>query len=149
MIDSHVIRPIEDKFIVVLGNGKEVGVTYDCVSLQLFISDMKYKTLFNMPIEKKDLDRLNLLFSTASFNINGPKKEENMKKHMPFRQAWFELLNGKKVRLSSWKGYWAWENNTIMMHCADGTALDIRKTDNPAFTLSNIATDDWEVVEEK
>ena len=32
---------------------------------------------------------------------------------MPFRYAWFQMLNGKKVKLPSWAGYWAWEDGTI------------------------------------
>ncbi len=67
---------------------------------------------------------------------------------MPFSEAWFEMLNGAKIRLKWWKGYWAWEKNTIMMHCEDGKVIDIRRTDNPAFTFTNIATEQWEVVKE-
>lgn len=66
---------------------------------------------------------------------------------MSFREAWFQLLNGKKIKLPSWSGYWAWEDNTIKMHCRDGKVLDIRETDNVAYTFSNIASHDWEVVE--
>lgn len=66
---------------------------------------------------------------------------------MSFREAWFQLLNGKKIKLPSWSGYWAWEDNTIKMYCKDGKVLDIRETDNVAYTFSNIASHDWEVVE--
>lgn len=65
---------------------------------------------------------------------------------MEFRRAWFEMLNGKKIRLPSWSGYWVWENNTIMMHCRDGSIVDIRDTDNPAYTFNNVASNDWEVI---
>lgn len=149
-IEGRAVRLLNNETTAKLESGNSVGVAYDyfCGILEFYILDTKYKKLFGMPIEKEDIEKLRMLFSTVSLNVNEPKEEKNMKKNMPFRQAWFELLNGKKIRLSSWKGYWAWENNTIMMHCADGTVLDIRKTDNPAFTFSNIATDDWEVVEE-
>lgn len=148
-LEGHVIRPINSETTVKLENENSVGVSYDYYfgTLEFFIMDIKYKKLFGMPIEKEDIDKFCLLFSKVSFDVNGPKEEKDMKKNMPFRQAWFELLNGKKVRLSSWKGYWAWENNTIMMHCADGTVLDIRETDNPAFTFSNVASDEWQVME--
>lgn len=66
---------------------------------------------------------------------------------MNFREAWFQLLNGKKIKLHSCTEYWKWENNTIMMYCHDGRVLDIRETDNVAYTFSNIASKDWEVVE--
>lgn len=74
--------------------------------------------------------------------------DNSKKSPLPFRYAWFQMLNGKKIKLPSWSGYWAWENNTIMMHCRDGSVLDIRETDNPAYTFSNIASDDWMVVED-
>ena len=73
----------------------------------------------------------------------------NNTKHMDFRHAWFHLLNGKRVRLSHWAGYWEWKNNTIMIHTREGEVLDIRDTDNVAYTFSNIATNDWEVAEEE
>lgn len=56
------------------------------------------------------------------------------------------MLCGKHIRREGWKGYWAWENDTIMMHCEDGTVLDIRETDNPKFTFDNIAASDWVVI---
>ena len=67
---------------------------------------------------------------------------------MTWAEAWnFLYLSGKKIRRKSWEGYWVWERNTIMMHCKDGRILDIRKTDNPAFTFNNVAADDWEIVD--
>ena len=67
-------------------------------------------------------------------------------KGLTFRQIWFELLNGRKVKLESWRGYWKWENNTIMIHCTDGSIIDIRETTNVAYTFTNIATNNWEVL---
>ena len=75
--------------------------------------------------------------------MNSSKKDT-----LPFRYAWFQMLEGKKIKLPSWSGYWAWENNTIMMHCRDGSVLDIRETDNPAYTFSNVASDDWMVIDD-
>lgn len=70
------------------------------------------------------------------------------KKNLQWKDAWFWMLNGKKIKRPLWEGYWAWENNTIIMHCRDGSVLDIRQTDNPAYTFTNIAQRDWMVVEE-
>ena len=67
--------------------------------------------------------------------------------NLSFRNAWYQMLNGKHVALKSWGGYWAWENNTIMMHTMDGEAIDIRETTNPAYTFSNIAENHWGVVD--
>ena len=69
-------------------------------------------------------------------------------KNLQFRDAWYHMLNGKKIKRPLWKGYWAWENNTIMMHCRDGSITDIRQTTNPAYTFCNVAARDWMVVEE-
>jgi len=74
--------------------------------------------------------------------------DSSKKATLPFRYAWFQMLNGKKIKLPSWSGYWAWENNTIMMHCRDGSVLDIRETDNPAYTFSNVASNDWMVIDD-
>lgn len=69
-------------------------------------------------------------------------------KNLHWRDAFFHMMNGKKIKLPLWQGYWAWENNTIMMHCRDGSVTDIRETDNPAYTFTNIASREWLVVEE-
>ena len=66
---------------------------------------------------------------------------------MTFRKAYFEMMNGKKIKRPSWTGYWVWENNTIMMHCRDGQVLDIRRTENTAYTFFSIVSEDWQVVE--
>ena len=65
---------------------------------------------------------------------------------MTFGNVYPTMLCGKHIRREGWKGYWAWENDTIMMHCEDGTVLDIRETDNPKFTFDNIAASDWVVI---
>lgn len=69
-------------------------------------------------------------------------------KNLSWKDAWWHLLNGKKIKRPLWEGYWAWENGTIMMHCRDGEVTDIRNTDFVAYTFSNIAQRDWMVVEE-
>lgn len=66
---------------------------------------------------------------------------------MNFGQALEALKVGHKVRRPHWSGYWVKENDTVMMHCKDGRVLDIRETEDVFFTLSNIASEDWEVVE--
>lgn len=74
------------------------------------------------------------------------QRTEEAKKNMDFRHAWFEMLNGKKVKLPHWSGYWEWRDNTIMIHTREGEVFDIRKTDNVAYTFSNIAATNWEIV---
>ena len=65
---------------------------------------------------------------------------------MTFGEVFKELINGRKIKRKDWKGYWAWEDNTIMIHCENNKIFDIRETDNPMFTFANIAADDWELV---
>lgn len=65
---------------------------------------------------------------------------------MKFRKAWKAMKKGHKVKRPFWKGYWAWENGTIMMHCRDGKVEDIRDTEHVAYTFDNVAAKDWEVV---
>lgn len=50
------------------------------------------------------------------------------------------------MKLPSWGGYWAWENEkeTIMMYTKDGEVLDIRETQRVGYTLENIISDEWD-----
>lgn len=70
----------------------------------------------------------------------------NETKNLSWAEVWWHLLNGKKIKRPLWEGYWAWENNTIMMHCRDGKVINILDTDLPAYTFSNIAQRDWMIV---
>ena len=58
------------------------------------------------------------------------------------------LREGKKVKLPFWSGYWQKDGNEIVMHCHDGRVLNIRESDNIFWTLENICSDEWEIVEE-
>ena len=73
----------------------------------------------------------------------------NAKGKLTFKRAWFHMLNGKKVKRPSWKGYQVYENNTIMMYTMEGDVIDIRDTQNVAYTFSNIVENDWQVVEDQ
>ena len=65
---------------------------------------------------------------------------------MKFSDAYKEMRSGKKIKFPEWGGYWAWENDTIMIHTKEGEVLDIRKTNDVAYTFSYIIRDDWEVM---
>ena len=67
---------------------------------------------------------------------------------MKFKDMLRPLREGKKVKLSFWSGYWQKDGNEIIMHCHDGRVLNIRESDNIFWTLENICSDEWEVVEE-
>lgn len=67
---------------------------------------------------------------------------------MNFKDAFKAMKEGKKVKLPSWAGYWAWENGTIMMHCKDGAVIDLRDTERPEYTFGNMASDDFVIADE-
>ena len=68
---------------------------------------------------------------------------------MNFGQAFELMKQGVKVKLPNWAGYWAWENGTIMMHCKDGEVIDLRDTERPEYTFTNMASEDFMVADEK
>ena len=67
---------------------------------------------------------------------------------MRFKEMLRPLREGKKVKLPFWSGYWQKDGNEIVMHCHDGRVLNIRESDNIFWTLENICSDEWEIVEE-
>lgn len=68
---------------------------------------------------------------------------------MYFRDVAQDMLLGKKIAREKWLGYWEWDDkaDTIMMHCQNGLVLDIRQTEDVAFTLKNMLLDDWKVID--
>lgn len=68
---------------------------------------------------------------------------------MNFREAFEHMKRGGKVKLPTWGGFWAWENGTIMMHTKDGEEIDLRNTDRPEYTFSNMASDEWMIADEE
>lgn len=64
---------------------------------------------------------------------------------MNFKDAYKEMLKGKKVRRHAWKGYWFIEDNKIKIHLKDGNTIFDNFTQE---TITNTLQEDWEVVEE-
>ncbi len=64
---------------------------------------------------------------------------------MKFEKALLELKAGAKMKRPSWGGYWEWdgEKKTILMRAKNDETLDIRETQDVAYTLENILADDW------
>jgi len=65
---------------------------------------------------------------------------------MNFKQAYEEMMRGKKVRRPGWKGYWFIEDDKIKIYLKDG---NVRFNNFNQETIVNTLADDWEVVEEK
>lgn len=70
---------------------------------------------------------------------------------MLFRKAFELMKQGKKLKLPSWAGYWYWskDKQTIIIHTKDGVDMDIRETQIPDYTFSNIASDEWMLADSK
>ena len=70
---------------------------------------------------------------------------------MKFSEAFKMMKQGKKLKLPSWAGYWYWskDKQTIIMHTKDGVDMDIRETQIPDYTFSNIASDEWTLADSK
>ncbi len=70
---------------------------------------------------------------------------------MLFRKAFELMKQGKKLKLPSWAGYWYWskDKQTIIIHTKDGVDMDIRETQIPDYTFSNIASDEWTLADSK
>lgn len=68
-------------------------------------------------------------------------------KNKYFRDVYLDCMEGKKIKRKHWNGYWFWENGSFKIHCYNGKILDIRETEDVAFTLGNILAGDWEVIE--
>lgn len=76
---------------------------------------------------------------------------------MTFKQAFKLMLEGEKVKLPSWGGYWCWntEKETIEMHCqphdsdkGQGDVLDIRETQRVVYTIENCFSNEWIIATE-
>lgn len=65
---------------------------------------------------------------------------------MTFAEAFEKMRSeGAFIKCSTWLGYWAWENDTIMMYTKEGNIMDIRETQDVAYTVKNMLRDDWEI----
>lgn len=66
---------------------------------------------------------------------------------MRFSEAFEALKKGKKIKLSHWTGYWQLKNDRVIMHCKNGERIDLQDSKDIIYTLSNIASDDWQIVD--
>ena len=65
---------------------------------------------------------------------------------MKFKQAYKEMLNGKKIKRPGWGGYWFIEDGKVKIKLKTGKIIE---NDFNEETITNILADDWEIVEEK
>lgn len=64
---------------------------------------------------------------------------------MNFKEAYKEMLKGKKVRRPGWGGYWFIEDNKIKIRLKDG---NIKFNAFTQETITNTLAEDWKVVKE-
>ena len=62
---------------------------------------------------------------------------------MEFKKAYEALKQGHKIKREPWRGYWVKENDTITMHCKDGSVINFLETEDVFVDLDNIVADDW------
>lgn len=69
---------------------------------------------------------------------------------MAFAEAFNHMMDGQAIALRVWGGYWRWdaEKQTVMMHLYDGAIQDMRDSSDMSFTLFNVFSEDWEVIED-
>ena len=65
---------------------------------------------------------------------------------MNFKEAYKEMLKGKKVRRPGWGGYWFIEDGKVKIYLKDG---NIKFNNFTQETIANTLAEDWEIVEEK
>lgn len=65
---------------------------------------------------------------------------------MEFKKAYEALKQGAKIKRPYWRGFWMKENDTITMHCKDGSVIPFLETDDIFVDLDNIVADDWELL---
>lgn len=66
---------------------------------------------------------------------------------MEFKKAYEALKQGADIKRPSWKGFWRKENDTIVMYCKDGRKIPITDSEDVFYTIDNMVTDDWEVID--
>lgn len=67
---------------------------------------------------------------------------------MNFASAVFALQRGHKIKRKHWKGYWYFKDGELMIHLRTGEELNLRDSKDMMYTISNMACNDWEIVED-
>lgn len=65
---------------------------------------------------------------------------------MNFKQAYQEMLNGKKIKRPGWGGYWLIEDGKVKIKLKTGKIIE---NDFNQETIANTLADDWEVINEE
>ena len=68
---------------------------------------------------------------------------------MKFEKALEAMKQGAAVKLPTWKGFWKLENGRIKMHCKDGRVLDFCDTEDILYTLGNVLSEEWEILDDE
>ena len=64
---------------------------------------------------------------------------------MNFKEAYEQMLKGKKVRRPGWKGYWWIEDDKVF---AKNNSWDAPQKRFSQVDIAHTAADDWEIIEE-
>ena len=74
---------------------------------------------------------------------------EERRNKMKFKEAYYEMLKGKKIKRPCFEGYWFIDGykGNVVIHCRDGK--EITNDVDLDLTLKNVMAEDWQVVKEK
>ena len=68
---------------------------------------------------------------------------------MDFKEAYRAMRNGEKiVHESRPDNYWAWENDTIMLHSLDGLCYSIQDVLDIGFYFDMIVEGSWSILDD-
>lgn len=68
---------------------------------------------------------------------------------MNFKEAFELMKQGKKIKLPNWEGYWALENDNIMMHTKNNEVINLLDTQRPKYTFENMASNEFMIADEE
>lgn len=67
---------------------------------------------------------------------------------MSFSDAFTYLGTGYAIKRVGWLGYWVKDGNDVVMHCKNGSIVRMSEGCDPMFTMSNVAAEDWMIVDD-
>ena len=71
------------------------------------------------------------------------------KQLLTFSEAYQIFLSqGTPIKRVGWLGYWAIEDDDLVMYCKNGDVVHLSKGCDPSLTLFNIAENDWMPVDD-
>ena len=64
-----------------------------------------------------------------------------------FKEAYFKMFEGKKIKRKEWRGYWMINSITGILEIHNGDGSIITGTDNLMLTIGQTIAEDWIVLD--